>query len=72
MPKVKQLPIIDYSLCMACRICISACPFSCFEETKMDMGRYVKAYPHLEQEESCTGCEICAKVCPVEVIEMVE
>ena len=70
MPKVKQLPIIDYSLCMACRICISACPFSCLEETKTDVDRYVKAYPQLEQEESCTGCGICAKVCPVEVIEM--
>jgi formate hydrogenlyase subunit 6/NADH:ubiquinone oxidoreductase subunit I len=71
MPKVKQLPIINYSLCMACRVCISACPVSCLEETKMAVDSYMKAYPQLEQEESCTGCEICAKVCPVEVIEMV-
>ncbi len=71
MLKKKKLPKVNYSLCMACRVCISACPFSCLEETKTDVDRYVKAYPQLEREENCTGCGICEKACPVEAIEMV-
>jgi len=71
MPKKKKLPKVDYSLCMACRACVSACPFSCLEETKIDIDSYHKAYPQLVREEMCTGCGICAKACPVEAIDMV-
>jgi formate hydrogenlyase subunit 6/NADH:ubiquinone oxidoreductase subunit I len=71
MTKVKKLPNFDYSLCMACRVCISACPFSCLEETKTDVDKYIKAYPQLEREESCSGCGICEKSCPIEAIVMV-
>ena len=71
MPDKKKTPSVDYKLCMACRVCISACPFSCLEAEKTDVDKYVKAYPMLVRPELCTGCGICARSCPVEVISMV-
>jgi NAD-dependent dihydropyrimidine dehydrogenase PreA subunit len=55
---------------MACRICVSVCPFSCLEETKTDVDKFGKAYPQMEREETCTGCGICETACPVEAIGM--
>lgn len=71
MPKEKKTPKVDYSQCMACRACITACPFSCLDDVKTDVDKYVKAYPELVRPESCTGCGLCARACPIEVIQMV-
>jgi len=67
----KKIPVVDYKLCMACRVCISACPFSCLEAARTDIDSYAKAYPVLVHEKDCTGCSICARACPVDVITMV-
>ncbi|MBI9107925.1 MAG: 4Fe-4S binding protein [Spirochaetales bacterium] len=71
MVKEKKIPLVDYKLCMACRVCITACPFSCLEADKTDIDSYRKAYPALVRPETCTGCGICAKSCPIDVIIMV-
>ncbi len=66
----KKIPEVDYKHCMACRVCIIACPFSCLDAVKTDNpGK--KGFPELVKAESCTGCGICAQACPVEVIRMV-
>ena len=70
MAKDKKIPSVNYKLCMACRVCITACPFSCLGADKTDVDSYGKAYPVLISPETCTGCGICAKACPVEVITM--
>jgi NAD-dependent dihydropyrimidine dehydrogenase PreA subunit len=71
MAKERLVPSIDYKLCMACMVCITACPFSCLEAERKGIDAYGKAYPLLARPESCTGCGICAAACPIEVIKMV-
>ena len=61
-------PVINYKECMACGVCIVACPFSCLELSKIGIDKYKKAYPDLVKEDKCTGCGLCAKTCPIEVI----
>jgi NAD-dependent dihydropyrimidine dehydrogenase PreA subunit len=70
MAEKKKIPIVDYKLCMACMVCITACPFSCLEAKRMDIDSYGKAYPVLMRPGNCTGCGICEKSCPVDVIRM--
>ncbi|MBN2659480.1 MAG: 4Fe-4S binding protein [Spirochaetales bacterium] len=71
MAKGKKLPMIDFGLCMACTVCVSACPFGCLELAVTGSDRYKKAYPGLPLPDSCTGCGICATECPVDAIIMV-
>lgn len=66
------IPVIDYPECIACGVCVQACPFSCFELTKTGLDPLNKVYPVLTAIERCTGCAICQKACPVEVIIMQE
>lgn len=66
-----KLPAINDKLCMACRICVSACPFGCLSDDRTGVDYFNKAYPRLASEETCTGCGICAKECPVGAITMV-
>lgn len=66
----KKIPYMDLKECMACRICVSSCPFSCLEECKLGVDAYNKAYPELIHPETCTGCGICAKSCPVDAVVM--
>lgn len=72
MAKTKLYPSIDYKKCMACRVCVTSCPFSCLDDVKTDVDSYGKAYPVLISKATCTSCGICAKECPIEVIVMVE
>jgi Na+-translocating ferredoxin:NAD+ oxidoreductase subunit B len=64
-------PKIDYRKCMACRICVVACPFGCLEMGRTGIDAYLNVFPELAREEACTGCGLCASACPIEVIEMV-
>lgn len=71
MVKEKMIPLVDYKFCMACCVCISACPFSCLSAEKNDVDKYKKAYPLMVGPENCTGCGICESACPVDAISMV-
>ncbi len=66
----KKKPIINYKECMACGICVQACPFSCIDFVKINVNKDKKAYPELINNGRCTGCGICSKECPVEAIEL--
>ena len=66
MAKDKGKPKFDYSKCMACGICIHACPVSALELSKTDVDRYKKAYPELTGD--CIGCKMCEKDCPFDAV----
>lgn len=68
---MKQTPEFKYNVCIACGICVQACPVSCLSLSKTDVDKYKKAYPRKE-EDTCIGCGICARNCPMDAIEMVE
>jgi Pyruvate/2-oxoacid:ferredoxin oxidoreductase delta subunit len=65
-------PYMDYSLCMACGMCVQACPLDCISLIKNDIDVYKKAYPVLTSIQTCTGCGICMKACPVDAIQLQE
>lgn len=60
--------VINYKICMACGVCVQACPFS-YLELSQDIGDpYRKIYPQLSSGEKCNGCGICADACPLECL----
>lgn len=63
-------PVFDYNQCMACGICVQACPFGCLKCSKTDIDSYKKAYPQLESDKQCKGCKICENACPVDAIKV--
>lgn len=67
----KKIPVSDYDLCIACGICVQACPVSSLELTKLGVDKLNKAYPEIARE-GCIGCGICAKNCPLDAITVVE
>jgi formate hydrogenlyase subunit 6/NADH:ubiquinone oxidoreductase subunit I len=66
-----ERPVIDNGLCMACRICIDACPVQCLEVAITEDTLDISAYPALVRFRDCIGCALCAVECPVEAIRMV-
>ncbi len=67
----KKKPVFDYSICVACGICVQACPFSTLELQKEDVDKYHKPYPEIARP-NCTGCGMCSRQCPLDAIKMVE
>ena len=73
MAREKTMPKVDYDACIACGICIFACPTSCLEcEYIPPTDEYKKPRPQIIYPEFCSGCGLCARACPLEAIEMVE
>ncbi|MBI9102059.1 MAG: 4Fe-4S binding protein [Spirochaetales bacterium] len=70
MADKNKRPIVNIKECMACRICVSTCPFSCLQESRTGLDRYNKAYPELLSPDTCTACGLCARACPVDAITM--
>lgn len=67
----KKIPSFNYSLCVACGICMQACPVSAIDLTKVDFDRIKRAYPQLTDRQ-CIGCSQCEKACPMDSVQMVE
>ena len=73
MAKEKTFPKVDYEQCMACVMCILACPFSCMEAEYIPPDdEYKKPRPKIVYPEYCISCGICVTACPIDVIEMVK
>ena len=68
----KLVPVFDFKICMACGVCVMACPFSCIELSEGGVDRYGKMYPRLDFPDTCTGCKICMNACPLDCIRMEE
>lgn len=65
----KKKSVFDYDICIACGICVQACPVSTLELQKTDVDRYKKAYPEMARE-GCIGCGFCATNCPLDAVTM--
>jgi len=65
---VKGIVHIDYQVCMACSVCIQACPFSYLEPARTGIGKYQRVYPQLTHDHQCTGCGLCARACPLDCL----
>lgn len=62
-------PVFSTKTCMACGICVDACPVGCIVfglPSKKDKT----AYPELINTGACLSCGFCARECPVEAIEL--
>lgn len=67
--KENKIPIFNYDMCIACGICVTACPISVLELNKIDIDIYKTAYPSLINDE-CLGCGICVESCPMDAINL--
>lgn len=68
--KYWKKPVFDLDLCMACGICVDACPAGCLElgpPNKKDKT----AYPALIDAKACLSCGFCVRDCPVDAVALV-
>ena len=61
---MKKLAVVDRKVCVACGVCMKACP-------KGAISVYKGCYAMVE-EAKCVGCGLCAKACPAGCIETKE
>ena len=55
-------PLWDYEACVACNICVLACPAGVITTHN--------ALPYLQDARGCIGCSLCAAACPTDAIDM--
>ena len=56
-----QKAVIDYSLCISCKLCRDYCRFDAIAITNNKVEII---------ETSCDGCKLCARICPAQAIHM--
>lgn len=61
---VKKIAVVDQKICVACGVCMNACP-------KGTISVYRGCYAMVE-EARCVGCGLCAKACPAGCIAVKE
>ena len=61
---MKKLAVPDRAVCVACGVCMKACPRSAIS---IHQGCYA-----LVEAEKCVGCGLCAKACPAGCIVVKE
>ena len=61
---MKKLAVVDRKVCVACGVCMKACP-------KSAISIYRGCYATVD-ESKCVGCGLCAKACPAGCIEAKE
>jgi electron transport complex protein RnfB len=60
-------PWVVIEKCVACNICIQACPLDCLAQGQ-PQGYPPKGFPLLAQPKMCIGCHLCDWACPVGAI----
>ena len=53
---MKKLASVNRKICVACGVCMNACP-------KRALSIYKGCYAEVD-EGKCVGCGLCAKACP--------
>lgn len=64
-----ERPFFDLDTCMACTICLDACPANALDAELQKVGDF-HAYPWLAREKACMACGFCEKECPVDAVSM--
>jgi len=62
-------PVFDQKRCMACVICLDACPTGCLT-VGPPQGKDPNGYPCMQDLSSCLGCGLCAADCPADAITL--
>jgi len=62
-------PVFDLKSCMACVICLDACPTGCLA-VGPPQGKDPNGYPRMEDLSSCLGCGLCMADCPADAITL--
>lgn len=63
-------PLFNLSACMACTICVEACPVNAIALEATRGTRETIRYPHLAVKRGCIACEFCMRECPTDAIQM--
>ena len=63
-------PDIALETCVACDICVDACPVGCLAMSDQPRNKGVDAYPYLKDAKACIDCGFCCRECPVNAIVM--
>lgn len=61
---MKKLAVPDKNICVACGVCLKACPRGAISIYR---GCFARVEP-----EKCVGCGLCAKACPAGCIAITE
>lgn len=61
---MKKLAVPDKTICVACGVCMQACP-------KNAVSVYKGCFARVD-ENKCVGCGLCAKACPAGCITIAE
>jgi len=56
--------------CIACNICVDACPVGCLVMSDLPRDKGVDAFPYLRDPKACIGCGFCSKACPADALVM--
>jgi Na+-translocating ferredoxin:NAD+ oxidoreductase subunit B len=72
--KIKQWPkpVWDYGLCVACKLCIYACPTGAVALENNSNGKAPPGLPYLIENKLCVACAFCDDCCPVDAIKMAQ
>jgi Na+-translocating ferredoxin:NAD+ oxidoreductase subunit B len=63
-------PELIMETCMACSICVDACPVGCLALSELPRDKGVDAFPYLKDPKACIGCGFCSKECPADALMM--
>lgn len=63
-------PEIILGTCIACGICVDACPVGCLDMSEQPRKKGVDAFPYLKDARACIGCGFCSQDCPVDAVLM--
>ena len=62
-------PVFDQKACMACVVCLDACPVGCLVVGQPE-GKDPNGYPRMAALDSCLGCGLCMAECPADAITL--
>jgi formate hydrogenlyase subunit 6/NADH:ubiquinone oxidoreductase subunit I len=63
-------PVFVRKKCMACKMCVDACPVSCIGVEATGTPDDPHGYPFLEDAQACISCGRCAEGCPVAAVRL--